>query len=169
MAYTIVDPVLGMQPIAVTDTVQRHPLGTIVKATDPTYGTGEFIYLLGVANTVAGLWVTYNATTLITTLGANTANLSCPVAWAMSANVASQYGWYQIGGLTTALKTAVKADPAVNAQRIYISATTGRVMQTSAAGKCILGAARANLTTVTSTTSTVILSINRPEAQGPIT
>jgi hypothetical protein len=42
-------------------------------------------------------------------------------------------------------------------------------MQTSAAGKCILGAARANLTTVTSTTSTVTLLINRPMAQGPIT
>ena len=27
MAYTIVDPVLGMQPIAVTDTTMNHPLG----------------------------------------------------------------------------------------------------------------------------------------------
>lgn len=169
MAYTIQIPTLGYQPIAVTDTVQNHALGTIVRANDPTYGAGEFIYLLGVANTVAGLWVTYNTTTFQTTLGPSTANLACPVAWAMSANVASQYGWYQIAGLTPALKTAVKADPAVNAQRIYISGTTGRVMQTSAAGKCILGAARANLTTVTSTTSTVVLSINRPIAQGPIT
>lgn len=157
------------QAIADTSTTQLLPLGTVVRAKDPTYGEGEFIYLLGVASTAVGSAVSFNATTHQTTLLPNTANLSCPVAWAMSANVASQYGWYQIKGLTVALKTAVKADPAVNANRIYISATTGRVMQTSAAGKCILGAARANLTTVTSTTSTVVLSINRPMAQGPIT
>lgn len=164
-----VSTLAGAQPIDVTSTARAHQLGTIVRGWDPTYGEGEFIYLLGVANTVVGLAVNYNATTFITTLLPNTANLSAPVAWAMSANVASQYGWYQITGLTVAKKTAVKADPAVNAQRIYISATAGRVMQTSAAGKCILGAARANLATVTSTTSTVVLLINRPSAQGPIT
>ncbi len=167
MAYTTDRP--GCQQIAVTSTEQKHPLGTIVKGIDPTYGEGEFIYLLGVANTAIGLAVSYNATTYQTTLLPSTANLSAPVAWAMSANVATQYGWYQIGGLVRALKTAVKADPAVNAQRVYISGTTGRVMQTSAAGKCIMGAARANLTTVTSTTSLVTLSVNRPHAQGPIT
>lgn len=169
MAFTISTPRLGFQPIATTDTVQNHPLGTIVTAFDPTYGEGEFIYLLGVTATAVGLWVTWNATTFQTTLGANTANLSCPVAWAMSANLGSSYGWYQIAGLHPAKKTAVKADPAVNGTRVYISGTTGRIMQTSAAGKCILGAARANLTTVTSTTSTVVLLLNRPMAQGPIT
>lgn len=159
----------GAQALTVTDTTQKHALGTRVKATSATYGEGEFIYLLGVANTVANIAVSYNATTYQTTLLPNTANLSAPVAWAVAANVAAQYGWYQVAGLVPALKTAVKADPAVNAQRIYISATTGRVMQTSAAGKCILGAARANLTTVTSTTSTVVLLLGRPHAQGPIT
>jgi hypothetical protein len=168
MAFSVSN-LAGAQPIANTETTAKHQLGTIVKGWDPTYGEGEFIYLLGVASTVVGSVVTYNTTTYQTTLIPNTANLSCPVAVAMSANVASQYGWYQIAGLAVAKKTAVKADPAVNAQRIYISATAGRVMQTSAAGKCILGAARANLTTVTSTTSTVTLLINRPMAQGPIT
>lgn len=169
MAYVITSPLLGSQAIADTSTVQNHPLGKRVTAVDPTYGEGEFLYLLGDASTVVGDWVTFNATTWQTTRGADTANLSRPVAWAMSANVASQYGWYQVSGNVVALKTAVKADPAVNANRIYISATTGRVMQTSAAGKCILGAARANLTTVTSTTSTVVLNVNNPHAQGPIT
>lgn len=163
--YTIA----GAQPIANTETTQKHPLGTIVRGVDPTYGEGEFIYLLGVVSTVVGSLVEYNTTTYQTALSADTAALSRPVAVAMSANVAAQYGWYQIGGLAVVKKTAVKADPAVNAQRIYQSATAGRVMQTSAAGKCILGAARANLTTVTSTTSTVVISINRPHKQGPIT
>lgn len=169
MAWIIDTPRLGYPPITQTDTSAKIALGTICKAVDSTYGEGEFIYLLGVVNTVVGLAVSYNATTFQTTVLPSTANLSVPIAWAMSANVATQYGWYQIEGLVTALKTAVKADPAVNAQRIYISATAGRVMQTSAAGKNILGAARANLTTVTSTTSTVTLLVSRPHAQGPIT
>ena len=159
----------GSQPIADTSTTQKHALGTIVRGTDETYGEGEFIYLLGVGSTVVGSLVEYNTTTYQTALSADTAALARPVAVAMSANVAAQYGWYQIAGLCPTKKTAVKADPAVNAQRIYQSATAGRVMQTSASGKCILGAARANLTTVTSTTSTVVLLLNRPHKQGPIT
>ena len=169
MAFTITNTRLGMQPIAVTETTRQHPLGTVVTANDPVYLGGEFIYLLGAASTVAGLAYSYNATTFQTTVLPSTANLATPVAWAMSANVAAQFGWYQIGGLHPALKSAVKSDPAVNANRLYISATVGRVMQTSAAGKCILGASRANLTTVTSTTSTTIISMNRPAVQGPIT
>ena len=169
MTYALTSPYIGAQPIANTETSAKHPLGTIIRAADPTYGEGEFIYLLGVASTVVGSMVDYNTTTYQTALSADTANQSNPVAVAMSANVAAQYGWYQIGGLAVTLKTAVKADPAVNAKRVYQSATTSRVMQTSAAGKCILGASRANLTTVTSTTSTVVLSLNRPHKQGPIT
>jgi len=141
-------------------------LGTIAKAFHPTFGEGEFIYLLGVANTLAGLLVTYNATTFQTALSPNTANEDNPVAVAMSANVAAQYGWYQIAGLATILKTAVKVTPQ---GKIYQSATAGRVMQTSVAGKQILGARGANLTTVTSTTSTVVVLINRPSQQGAIT
>jgi hypothetical protein len=159
----------GSQPINVTSTVQNIALGTIVKGVDPTLGEGEFIYLLGATSTVVGLAYQWNATTFQTVVLPVTANLSAPVGWAMSANVAAQYGWYQIGGLAKALKSAVKSDPAVNANRVYISGTAGRVMQTSAAGRCIMGALRANLTTVTSTTSLTTLSINRPHCQGPIT
>lgn len=141
-------------------------LGSIAKAYHPTFGEGEFIYLLGVASTVAGLLVEYNATTFQTTLSPNTANDENPVAVAMSANVASQYGWYQIAGIATVLKTAVQVLPGA---KIYQSATAGRVMPTSASGKQILGARGANLTTVTSTTSTVAVLLNRPVKQGQIT
>lgn len=96
MAYTISDPIIGAQPIANTETVQKHPLGFTVTAVDPVYGSGEFIYLSGVASTVLGSWVTYNPDDFSTTLLA--ANAIGPVAVAMSINVASQYGWYQIGG-----------------------------------------------------------------------
>jgi hypothetical protein len=171
---------LGIQPIAQTNAAlpsqyqtgqsqffgQVHPLGKIVRAYDATLGEGEFIYLLGVANTAVGNTVTYNATTFQTTLSPNTANNVDPVAVAMSANVAGQYGWYQIAGLATVLKTAVQVLPGA---KMYQSATAGRWMSTSASGKEVLGARAANLTTVTSTTSTIVVLINRPSMQGQIT
>ena len=180
MAYTFDENKVGLLQIANTDagvtmansstTVPTLPavLGMICRAIDPTYGEGEFILLLGVASTVVGSVVTYSPTTYQTTLSPNTANLSQPVAVAMSACTAGLFGWYQISGLAVVKKTNVKVDPA-GTRRIYQSATAGRIMQTSAAGKNILGAASANLTTVTSTTSTVVCSINRPHLQGPIT
>ena len=76
MAYTtdwkVTTPVVGVQPITEVSATARHPLGTIVRAKDPTYGEGEFIYLLGVASTVVGSCVTYNATTWQTTLSPTT-------------------------------------------------------------------------------------------------
>jgi len=156
----------GAQPIANTETVQKHVLGTLVRAWDPTYGEGEFIYLLGVGSTVVGSLVTYNATSYLTALSPDTAAFQAPVAVAMSANVASQYGWYQVSGNAVIKKTAVAVTPQV---KIYQSATPGRVMPTSASGKMILGAKTANLTTIASGTSTVVVTINRPHMQGQIT
>jgi hypothetical protein len=177
--FVPVEARFGVQPIAFTNAAntalqsgqspfanQEHPLGTIIRAYDPTFGEGEFIYLLGVVNTVVGLLVRYDATTFQTTILPSTANLDVPVAVAMSANVAGNWGWYQIAGIATVLKTAVQVTPQ---QKVYISGTAGRVFVTSTSGKEIMGARTANLTTVTSTTSTVALLINRPFAQGQIT
>lgn len=163
MAFLFVEPRIGAQPIADTSTTKNHALGTIAKAKDATLGEGEFIYLLGVASTAIGLAVTYSKSSFQTALLANTANLGEPVAWAMSANVASQYGWYQIGGVVTALKTNVSVEVG---KAMFISATSGRVMDTVASGKQILGAKSANLATVTTTTSTLLVYVNRPHAQG---
>ena len=167
MAYAIKDPIIGAQAIADTATTANTatPLGTIVQAYDSTYGSGEFIYLLGVASTVVGSVVSYNATTYQTTLVPSTANLDTPLAVAMSANVASQYGWYQISGLAVCKKTNVSWEPQKAA---FISGTAGRVMDTTASGKQVLNAKSANLATVTTTTSTIILLINRPFAQGQV-
>ena len=108
--WRFVEPRVGAQPIATTSTSQLHPLGTEVRARDigtTNYGEGRFIYLLGVASTAAGNTVSYNATTYQTTLLPNTANLNTPVAVAQSANVASQYGWYQVEGLCPIFKTCL--------------------------------------------------------------
>jgi hypothetical protein len=166
MSYSYADNLIGAQPLTVTSTVQNHKLGTIRKGNDPALGDGEFIYLLGVASTVVGIVVSYNATTFQTTLLPSTANLGTPIAVALSANVASQYGWYQIEGMAVVLKTAVAVTPQA---KVYISGTTGRLMPTSASGKQILGAKYANLTTVTSTTSTATVLFSRPTTQGQIT
>jgi hypothetical protein len=157
---------------SITTTIPTPPLypGMIITATDPTLGEGEFILLKGVASNIVGAVVTYAPTTFATTLVPNTANLGTPVAVSMAANTTTtSWSWYQISGIATVKKTAVKVDPAVNGTRMYISATAGRLMQTSASGKMVLGLARANTATVTSTTSTVLCSMNRPHAQGIIT
>lgn len=160
---------LGIQPITTNSTTQNHAFGQIVQAYDNTtsgQGAGEFIYLLGVASTTAGLVVKYNATTFQTALVTNTAVQNTPVAVAMSANIAAQYGWYQIGGNAVILKTAVAVTPQVT---VFLSGTAGRVKVIASAGLQIVGARSANLATVTSTTSSVIVTINRPALQSQIT
>ena len=128
MAFTVKTPFLGAQPIAVTDTTQRHVLGTRVQATDPTYNVGEFIYLKGVANTAVGSWVKFNADDGTTSLLA--ANDIGPVAVAMSANVASQYGWYQIYGKAVGKALTGYADNGL----VYATSTAGSIDDAVVAG-----------------------------------
>lgn len=166
MGYYPTENAAGIQPIYVTSAVQNHPLGKIVRASDETLGGGEFIYLLGAVDTVAGLAYSYNATTFQTVVLPVTANLGTPIAIAMSENTAGRYGWYQIEGLATVLKSAVAVAPQA---KVFISATAGRLMPTATAGRAIIGAKYANLASVTSTVSSAIMLISRPRAQGQIT
>lgn len=168
MAFKVIEPFIVTQAIADTSTTKNHALGTIVRAKDDTYGQGEFIYLLGVASTEVGAVVKYNATTYLTALitVSNAKNKGAPLAVAMSANVADGYGWYQISGNAVVKKTGVAVTPQVP---VFISATTGRIKVLASAGQQILNAQTANLTTVVTTTSTVVVTINRPHSQGQIT
>lgn len=163
MAYAVATPSLGFPAITAVDDTAKVALGTIVRAVDPTYGEGEFIYLKGVGSTVAGSLVKWNATTYQTVLVTNTGEQGAPVAFAMAATVADKYGWYQIGGLAVAKKTAVAVSPQVP---VYLSGTAGRVKVIASEGKAVVGCRSANLASVTSTVSTVILQINRPTLQG---
>lgn len=165
MTYGIVTPRLGVQPIADTSTTQLMPLGTIVKAYDSTYGEGEFIYLLGIGSTIVGSLVRYNALTWQTVLVVNTAVQVMPVAVAMSANVAAQYGWYQISGNAVLAKTAVIVLPNV---AVYISATAGKVKAIASAGLQVVGC-RSGLATTASASGTVVVTIDRPHLQSQIT
>lgn len=168
MAFKFTSPQVTVQAITETGSTQNYPLGTIMRAQDSTLGAGEFVYLKGCANTVIGSLVSYNlvgTTTGITELSPDTAGLSRPLAVAMSANVASQYGWYQIAGVATIKKTAVKVSPKVS---LYQSGTIGRVMPTVASGKQISQCVSANSATVASATSTILAVISRPAGTGVI-
>jgi hypothetical protein len=128
MSYSVITPRIGVQSIAETSTTLSLPLGTRVQAQDSTYGVGEFIYLSGVASTGIGDWVTYNQDDNSTALLA--ANAIGPVAVAMSANVASQYGWYQIFGKAVGKALTGFVDNA----NVYATATAGSVDDAVVAG-----------------------------------
>lgn len=120
MAYLVSSDTLGFQPIDSTSTTKQHALGTTVRAVDTTNGEGQFIYLAGVASTVAGDLVIYDQLAGTTTRAITTSR--GPVAVAMSANVAGQYGWYQLHGAASVKAGAVAANALV-----YATATAGTV------------------------------------------
>lgn len=164
-SFKLVTPRLGVQPFATTSTVQNHPLGTVVRAVDiasTALGEGEFIYLKGVASTVVGSVVAYDTASYQTKLAPVGANKPEPIAFAMSANVASSYGWYQIGGAAVALKTSGLALASNAAVGVL---TAGKIAATGS-GKEVQGA----LTVAKATTpTTVTLIVERPRMQGRVT
>lgn len=162
MTWRFIEAEIGLQPMTTTSTTQNHALGKIVRAKDDTYGLGEFIYLTGVASTVVGSLVTYNSVTGATALAPVGTNKPQPIAVAMSANVASQYGWYQISGNARAAKTSGVALASNAACGVL---TVGKVAATGS-GKEIQGA----FTVAKATNSTLAtLVINRPHMQGRVT
>ena len=165
MAYAVTTPEAGTQPIANTETTQKHPLGKVVHAVDPTYGGGEFIYLLGVASTAVGSIVTYDASTYQTVLSAVGGNIPRPVAVAMSANGAAAYGWYQISGVAVCAKTCTVSLAAGAAVGVL---TTGLIAGTGS-GKEIQGAVVAAVASATAGRTTVKVTIARPTKQGRVT
>ena len=114
MTFVVSKGPVGTQPIASTSTSQKQALGTIVQADDPTYGSGEFIYLKGLDSTVVGSWVTL----------------------AMSICVTGEYGWYQIHGKGVGKVLALFADNA----NCYATATAGSADDSVVAGDLVKNA-----------------------------
>jgi hypothetical protein len=169
MAYVITNPgYIGTQPIAVTDTVKRHLTGTIIQAQDPVYGSGEFIYLLGVASTTIGDVVTFVTSDGVTQNGsttrwAGTAITPVPLAVAMSANVSGQYGWYQIQG-----SAVVNASGTVAAGDKAHFQATAQVTSTVVASKQVIGMIASSAQAVP-VSGQAIYILERPSAQSAIT
>jgi hypothetical protein len=135
------------------------------------YGEGEFIYLVGVAGTLVGSVVTFGGVsgssaagkpTYQTALAPSTANLGRPLAVAMSANVAGQYGWYQIAGTAAVAENATFAAAA----SAYL-AGAGQLTTAQANGKQMVNA----ITVAADGTPAAglgLIHINRPFAQGQV-
>jgi len=128
MAFHITETFPYSQAIADISTSVEVPLGTVVRAVDPTYNAGEFIYLTGVASTVVGSIVIYSPDDFTTALAS--ANGVGPVAVAMSINVASRYGWYQIQGKAVGKVLSGFADNG----DCYLTSTAGSIDDANVAG-----------------------------------
>jgi hypothetical protein len=126
---------IGMQPINETSATQNHPLGLLVQGRDETYGDGEFVYLKGVASTAAGDLVCYNSSsgnTVRAVIGGTGSSGPCAVA--MSANVASQYGWYQVSGAGPVNSATVLANTSM-----YLTSTAGQIDDAVSANNQVSG------------------------------
>lgn len=140
MAFVPQTAQLGCPPIASTllaslaaGRSSPWKIGDIVKAVDPTLGVGEFIYLQGLALTAEGELVIYdhNAGTTKRAVAGDRG----PCAVAMAANVASQFGWYQLTGLSK-----IKSGTVAAAGAVYLTATAGTVDDAVVAGDKVDGA-----------------------------
>jgi len=162
MAWKFTEQTIGLQPITDTETTQKHKLGTIARAEDPTLGAGEFIYLKGVGSTAVGSVVEYDSSfqTGLVTLALDKPR---PVAIAMSANVADQYGWYQISGLA-AVKKASGTSLAVD---IQVGAASGLAIA-AASGLILNGAQIASAASGASAVTSVSVMINRPHGPADV-
>jgi hypothetical protein len=147
------------QAIADTSTTKKLPLGTIVHAEDETYGAGEFIYLLGVASTAVASWVRYLPDDYSTAL--LVAGHRGSVAIAMSANVASQYGWYQIRGKAVGKVLAAFADNGA----VYATSTAGSIDDAVVGGDLVKNALGASAID-TPSTGLAEIEIDRPFMDG---
>ena len=120
--WSPIDNVIGIQPIANTETTAAHPVGYRVRAKHATYGSGEFIYLSGAASTIVGSFATINMDDGSTTLLA--ANAIGSVGVSMSANnTTTNYGWYQIYGKAIGAAATTVTDNA----NVYATGTAGMV------------------------------------------
>lgn len=133
--FASMTPVLGSQPFNdwfVSDTVQRQPLGAVIPAVDPYWGTGEFIYLKSNDAILKGSVVIWDDT-FNSVLVPNTANQGFPVGVAMYPAASGNYFWAQVRGLAVYKTNAtVAADSAVGI-------TAAGILGASSAGKEIEG------------------------------
>lgn len=156
MTWIIKETLLGLSQITDVDTSARVPLGTRVKAVDPTFGEGEFIYLKGVSSTAAGSVVTFYESDWTTALLA--ANAIGQVAVAMAAvDAATKYGWYQTVGKAIAKCVASVADNGL----VYACGTAGSIDDNATSGDRVKKAITASATD-TPSTGKCYIEIDRP-------
>src|SRR6266850_4241035 len=98
--FAAITPTAGTQPFNdwfVPDTVQRQPLGMIVMAVDPFWGTGEFIYVKSNDAILKGSLVMWDEAYLGVLLPTTTLQ-GFPFGVAMAPIPSASFGWLQISG-----------------------------------------------------------------------
>lgn len=113
------------------DTVARNTIGIQVDGYDDFGGAARFIYLKGLAATIAGTVVVYDhtgATALIAI------DLSGPVAVAMAPTVVNTFGWYAICGTVLTDVVANSAVAVAGGKNPGRETTDGKVGDGRAAG-----------------------------------
>lgn len=132
--WQVIDTI-GVGDLTAFGTTQLWTLGKRVKARDmgsTDYGFGEFIYAEGCASTVRGSVVTINDNWLTALV---VADAHGAVGVALAANVASNYGWYQVLGRGVAsAETTI-----VDGTQAYVGSTAGFIDDAAVAGDQIIG------------------------------
>jgi len=191
MPYTPVEHRIGIQPIAIANVPnatlqsgqspffnQEHPLGTVIRAADPVYGEGEFIYLQMAPAQAVGSLVTFggygavaggaaSASQYQAALAPSAANIDKPLAVAMAAfpapAPATAFGWFQISGQAVAATNGTAAGAPAP---VYL-AGAGLVTTTQANGRQVLNA-QSVTNNGTPAGNFIVLAIDRPFAQGQV-
>lgn len=156
--FTSIESRIVPQDIDVNSTTEQNALGTVIKAEDrasTAYGVGEFIYLKGLDSTAVGECVMYSEDGHATKLAV--ANDAGSIAFAMSACVTGEFGWYQVKGKAVGLSAAGNADNAAQ----YLTATAGTIDDAVVAGDRIHGCISASAVD-TPATGQAELEINYP-------
>jgi hypothetical protein len=170
MAYAYVESrIMPKQSIAsILSTTAALPVGTIVRAKDPTLGEGEFIYLPTTASITQ-----FNLTSWRQNISSGTYTnvravsgtvLGTMFGVAQATGAASCFGWFQISGTSKVLKSAVIVS--VN-KPVAVSTTAGRIRQIASAGRGIVGMVANGTGAATNSAasaglSTVVCTFNRP-------
>lgn len=155
--WKVIDGRIGLnQDITETSTTQKHALGEEVVCKDvgsTNRGYARFKYLKGVASTAAGDAVVFDSSdhTTVRTVAASVGD----VGVAMSANVASQFGWYQVEGIGI-----VTAGTVADNTRVYTTATDGSLDDAQVDSQQIVNAEFRSATD----TGQALIQLNRPFA-----
>lgn len=159
---------LGVQaPDGLPDTTPQVAVGTLAKFWDDVLGEGEFIYLPGVAGTVAGDVVLFDlipgAQSTVRHSNASGSNTGRPLAVATSASVAGTWGWYQLSGVAI-VNTVAGTVPG----SAFATATAGIIGNTADPGDQILGV-RISSSVGTPSAGKSYMTLNHPNCQSQIT
>lgn len=157
--FAAITPTAGTQPFNdwfVPDTVQRQPLGMVVMAVDPFWGTGEFIYVKSNDALLKGSLVMWDEAYLGVLLPSTTLQ-GFPFGVAMAPIPSASFGWLQISG-----RCVYKTNATVAAD-VGVAVAAAGIAGTLATGKQLV-----NTRNRIAATGTLTVSVNTTNGTGTL-